>query len=396
MAWRDQYRQASFRGVPFFVDSTDSSHGRRQAVHEHAQRDVPYTEDLGRKAREFTVDGYVLGQDYFGPRDAVIEACETAGPGLLVHPYRGELNVVCRGLSVRESSAEGGMARISMTFLEAGEASFPRTSIDSVNAISSAGLSVETAASAGFIRRFVTDGFPGFLRDAAAAHLTSITDYLSSPGFSLSAEIDAASDFYYSVRNLAADAYDLVLEPVKLADRLMGVFRSVRSGYGSNAVEVLAGMYSNFETPYGGLTQTPTRQQQAANYEALNEITRQAALSQGAIAAVQTEYPSIQDARDARNDLTEAIDVEVERTTSDEAYVALGQLQTQVIKGIPQQGATLPQLTQYTPSVTLPGLLVAYQLYGDASRADEIAKRNKPSHPGFLMGGQPLEVLADG
>ena len=46
MGWRDNYRAASFRGVAFFVESADSTHGRRQAVHEHAQRDVPYTEDL--------------------------------------------------------------------------------------------------------------------------------------------------------------------------------------------------------------------------------------------------------------------------------------------------------------------------------------------------------------
>jgi prophage DNA circulation protein len=44
----------------------------------------------------------------------------------------------------------------------------------------------------------------------------------------------------------------------------------------------------------------------------------------------------------------------------------------------------------------VPSLLVAYQIYGDAGRADEITKRNEPRHPGFLMGGNQLEVLADG
>ena len=116
MAWRDNYRAATFRGVGFFVATADSSHGRRQAVHETAQRDVPYTEDLGRKSREFSITGYLLGKEYDVAREDLIKVCEQAGPGVLVHPYRGELMVVCRGLTVSESSDEGGKCTISMTF----------------------------------------------------------------------------------------------------------------------------------------------------------------------------------------------------------------------------------------------------------------------------------------
>jgi prophage DNA circulation protein len=421
MSWRDEYRQASFRGAAFFVESTDSSYGRRQVTHEHAQRDVPYTEDLGRKAREFTVDGYLLGANYKTALNALISACEQAGPGQLVHPYRGELTVcLTGGLTVRESNDEGGMARVSMSFTEAGSASFPRSSIDSVTAISSAGNALEAASKQTFVSRFITDGFPGFVLEAATEQLQAIGNYLSSPGFNLAGEIQDATDFYYSARKLVSDAAYLVTTPATLADRLLGVFHQVRGAFGVNSFKVLTGAYSSFITPYPGTTQTPSRQQQAINYELLNELTRQAAISEAAKTAAEAAsvssdraatknngastsdtdddyyYPSISDALADRDAITDAIDIEMERTVSDDVYLALGKVQTEVIKGVPQPGQQLPHLAKFTPPKTMPSLLVAHHLYGDASREEEITERNKPRHPGFMTGGTSLEVLADG
>lgn len=396
MSWRDTYRPASFRGVAFFVESAETSHGRRQAVHEHAQRDVPFTEDLGRKAREFSVDGYLIGSDYHLARDSLIEASEQAGPGLLVHPYRGELTVVCRGLNVSESSQDGGMCRISLTFIEAGEASFPRSVTNSVNAIGKAGNSVIDDATGGFVSSFLTDGFPAFVRDAAAARLTQITDFLGAPGFSFSGDLDTAAEYSYSVRELAADAVALVASPAQLADRLLSVMGLMRGAFGGQSFGALSAMYKTFGDDYSGTKATPSRQQQSVNYNAMGELVRQASVAEASKAAVVTEYPTYQEAVAARESILTAIDEESERTSNDGAYTSLSALRTEVVKGIPRQEVRLPKLLEYTPPETLPSLLVAYQLYGDAARADEISARNTPVHPGFLIGGSALQVVSNG
>ena len=41
----------------------------------------------------------------------------------------------------------------------------------------------------------------------------------------------------------------------------------------------------------------------------------------------------------------------------------------------------------------MPALVLAYDLYEDAARADEIATRNRINHPGFLP-PIPLQVLS--
>ena len=414
MTWRDKYRTASFRGVEFHVESAESAHGRRQAVHEHAQRDVPYTEDLGRKAREFSLTGYLVGKEYDLQRDRIIEACEQAGPGALVHPYRGEMTVVCRGLTVSESSDDGGMCRLTFTFLESGEASHPSTSIDHVNAISAAGNQVTVEAEQGFLKEYVTEGYPAFVVESASARLAEFGEFLSSPGAALSDNLEAASAFYSKARALTSGAYDLAMKPLRMADSVLDLVGSVRSAFGSSAFGVLTDLFDRYSTAFGGRASTASRQQQAANYNAMNALVRQAALAEAAQAAVvtettvtlanggtrpataDTEYDSHQQAVDTRDALVDRLDTEAESTQSDAAYIALSALRTEVVKAVPNPAQDLPRLVSYAPRQTLPSLLVAYQLYGDAARADEIARRNSPRNPGFLIGGQSLEIVANG
>src|SRR3989338_8034654 len=130
MGWKEQLRKASFRGIPFFVDASSSDFGRRNILHEYPLRDTPYSEDLGRKARQFMVEAYVLGDDYLGKRDALIAVCERPGQGQLIYPYYGQKLVAVIACRVEERVLEGRLARFSMTFAEAGERIFPASRKD--------------------------------------------------------------------------------------------------------------------------------------------------------------------------------------------------------------------------------------------------------------------------
>lgn len=121
-AWKQRLRPASFRGVGFKIEVDTRAGGRRTVLFEFPKRDVPYAEDMGRRARRFSVTGYVIGPDYIDVRDRLIAALEQEGPGLLVHPLLGEDLVQPDPYTVRESRRLGGMAEFEMVFVEAGEA----------------------------------------------------------------------------------------------------------------------------------------------------------------------------------------------------------------------------------------------------------------------------------
>ena len=454
MGWRDNYRQASFRGAAFFVANADSAYGRRVATHEHAQRDVPFNEDMGRKPRGFTVDGYLLGKDYNTARDALIKACEEPGAATLVHPYRGDLTVNCTDLRVSESSAELSYCRVAMTFVEAGSNSFPKTKIDTVNAISKKAVILQDKSLTGFTEKFLTEGFPGYVLDSAAGMVGKIADYLGSPGTTLQGSIAAVSKYYAKVNALKSAALSLARRPLDLANSIQNVMRDMQAAFGINAGTALINTYKQFAAPYVGPSDTPSRAQEKANYVALQDLTRLTAIGETSIvAAIKATSPppsstgsssssggsvstgggssstgggsssgggssggsstggsssstgegipvqgfeSLEEAREVRNDLEAAISVEEEHTDSDPVFTALGALSAEIVKGIPQPDNQLPDVVHYAPKTTQPALKVAQILYDDADRADEIAVRNKVRHPGFLVGRRPLEVLSDG
>ncbi|HEY1035542.1 MAG TPA: DNA circularization N-terminal domain-containing protein [Pseudoxanthomonas sp.] len=417
MSWRDSLRPASFRGLDFFVEGHEAGFGRRNVTHEFAQRDEPTTEDLGRKARTYRVDAYLLGDDYHVQRDKIIAACETEGAGELVHPYLGNLQVSCTGLSVSESSDEGRYCRLWFDFVESGESKYPTAATDPTRAVTKAANDVKDAAIAGCLSRFLTDRMPSFVLDAAVAQITGLADVFSSLPVNPLAEAQAVADFFDRVRSLAEKALALATDPPRMVGAVTGIIGDVREVFDTRASTVLGTLTSAYSAPYSGPTATPSRLQQQANTEALSGLVRRAALAEQAKIAVERAEASAQaiasrdpgailepglfqtreDAIAARDALTDAIDVEMEDPgTTDDEFVTLNALRAELVRGVPSPGLRLPRVANVTPTATLPSLVVSYQVYGTAARAVEIAERNKAGHPGFLRGGNALQVITDG
>lgn len=427
MSWKDSLRAASYRGIEFKVEGHDASFGRRQVPHEFPQRDKPFTEDLGRKAREFSVDAYVLGDDYATDRDRLIDASETPGAGELVHPYLGNLQVNCLGLRVRETSRDGRICYLQLTFIEAGEPAFPASEADLVKNITSAANDAMEAASGGFLSKFSVDGFPSFVVDAAAGKLGGFSDLMSNLPINPMAAAQSVADFSQKLKTLKSQALRLVNAPRDLANSILGIVSSVRDVFGGRSASVLRTMQKAYSAPYSGPTNTPNRQQQKSNDNAFSALIRQTATAEqakgaavrasdsAAVAAASradaadgiaattddapgTEglYQSRDEAIAARDEITDALEAEMEDPgTEPVAFQAFTKLRTEVVRGVPAPTMRLPNLVVVTPPSTLPSLVVSYDFYEDAGRSIEISRRNKVPHPGFLQGGQPLEVVAD-
>jgi prophage DNA circulation protein len=135
-AWRDKWMPAKFRGARFHVETAVRESGRRVVNHEFPKRDVPYAEDMGRRAREFTVRGYIIvypkdiggegnelkKKNYIQARDKLIEALEEDGPAALQLPLLGYMKVACTKYRVTEESRTGGYCVFDMSFTEFGQA----------------------------------------------------------------------------------------------------------------------------------------------------------------------------------------------------------------------------------------------------------------------------------
>jgi hypothetical protein len=139
VSWRDDLVPASFRGACFHVESMSKQGGRRIVEHEFPKRELPYAEDLGRKAQEFTIRGYLIQfmfdsggrvsaggvdwrymRDYRIARDALLNELDAGLAGQLQLPTLSPMWVRCARYSLNEEERYGGYCVIDMTFNEYG------------------------------------------------------------------------------------------------------------------------------------------------------------------------------------------------------------------------------------------------------------------------------------
>lgn len=150
--WRDALRPASFRGVAFRVEVNARAGGRRGVVHEYPKRNLPYSEDMGRRARRWHVQAYHLGPDYLVLRDRLITALEADGPGTLILPlpYLGEaVQAMVGPYTALESRERGGFCAYEIEFSEAGVPGFATEILETASQIGEAAAELERRVAEG-------------------------------------------------------------------------------------------------------------------------------------------------------------------------------------------------------------------------------------------------------
>lgn len=401
MPWRDNLRKASFRGVEFHYEGTDGDFGRRLARHEYPQRDVPFIEDMGRKAREHTVEAYLLEPDHMARAQALIAACEAAGPGTLVHPYLGSLQAVCTACRQRFTTREGGMARFTLTFVEAGENIYPRPAANTASVV---GTKADAAASdvrGVFAGGFAVDGWPAHVAEAARAVLGDAGAAVAAALLPSVARGSPLAGFRRALDLLTLDAASLVQAPATLASRVASLMRLVAGEDAAGAPTAAWLGLSRFGADLAAVPlTTASRRAEAANQTALAALTRRLALTEAARAIAAAPFESHREAVAAREDFAARVDEET-ATADDTSYRALTGLLAAVVRDVAARAPGLPRILEYSPATARPVLAIAHDLYGDdpaevPDRFDQIVARNRVRNPGLAGGGDVLEVLSRG
>lgn len=396
--WADGLRDASFRGVSFHVASHDLDGGRRAVSYEYPLKDEPYTDDMGRKMRNMSIDAYVLGDDYFSQRDALVSACEQAGPGELVHPYLGAMLVQCTGYRLREQQSEGRIATFSMQFVEAGEFAFPAASIDPDISID-ADIDLTNAAQVDdFARIFTVDGLPQFTVDSVVRTFSAWTDQLIK---TLGSDPLEAGSIAKDINTFSSSLRSLILTPRLLAQNVISIYASVRDAYkqpeqGYRALR----QFFSFKDSEPPIPQTTTtRMQQAKNQAAVvSLITTGSVIASASTARPQIKDGTIRTYEDAislRDQIADPLDDVSEVTENDDLYREVSGLRIDVVKYVPGDEFSLPRLTAFTPNATTAALVISYELYESVDNEFDIIDRNNIVHPGMTPGGQLLQVLTD-
>lgn len=396
--FRDKIIPASFRGVPFSLTDVEQGGGRLAVLHEFPQRDLPFTEDLGRRGRTFSIQAFVLGDDYFEQRDAFQEALETEGPGILIHPYRGTLLVQCLTFRLRESGTEARIATFAIEFAEAGEVPQPSEVTDTEADVTSASTGTQDSGKSFIEAVLDVLGFPQFVADSAAG-------VVDSAGLAMDAVLDPVKGFAedvekltFTIRELRADAVALVTAPSELALRITDVFQGFEDALDPSPLfDAMTNMFPFGDTTTDPFGQTLSRQQKNRNDFGIESLVRIGALSAAARALSGIFFVSDEEAFARRDELIDIITDEIDLTDDDDVFATLSALRASVVNDIALRVVNIASVVNIQLEFEAPSLVVSHALYDDAERNEEVFARNTglTNHPGFLPEGVDLSVLSN-
>lgn len=402
--WRDQLQPASFRGVRFEVDSDSSPAGRRTQTHEFVQRDQPFVEDLGRQTREFKFAAFVIGADCYTKRDALLAALDKPGPGELVHPQFGKLNVTAGDCSVSHERREGGMVRFDLVFIEAGEKGFPVGTPNTSRQLIKAKRGLLDMAGDKFTEAMS-------LVNAGRAKMNALQTALAVP-------FNVAQGYFGEAMRAVGSVTGFADKLVATPAGFLGLFSSLGGG--------ASGLFSRFSS-YAGTLQSLLGKSRSArelssSYAyagdsttrqvavAAQRLVRDAVLVQIADEAAAMPVPAPPLAPPAAPALDQQVAQPIERaevpvTTDvlavraeidaafwaaalDEAdhdrFEQLEATRKALYRHLTAVATAGVKLVEVKPTAQVPALVLAYRRFGDASRAGEIVTRNRIRHPGFV------------
>lgn len=79
----------------------------------------------------------------------------------------------------------------------------------------------------------------------------------------------------------------------------------------------------------------------------------------------------------------------------DDVIQALDDLRAAMVKEMTARAGSLPRIRRVRIPAPAPALALAYDLYEDAAREGDIARRNAARHPGFMPADDPIEALSE-
>lgn len=413
--WPATLAPASYRGAHFFVEHDEVETGRRLVVHQFPHKDEPYVEDLGRDANKISVTAYVVGDDADGQERSLRTACESKGPAMLVLPIDRML-AHCESAKRDFKKDKLGHVAFTLKFVKHGSAFGPFPVGWVASMLGTAAGAVLAPLAALFAATFSTVGAARSAADAAAGVVRDIGLTLAAVAQGLPMEAAAAPAVLRAAALVHADAD--VLASAGEAGHAWGDRSFVASGETiaagpaivarvAEAIDAMAAAAEpadlareidplvDYAAPAAIAGQAPSYFREAANAEALATVVRVTALARWVEAVASRAYTDRRAAIQARADVAEAVDAELGRIAGPGAHglaVALADLRGRAVDLITRRIADLAPILALEAPREMPSLWWANRLYGDASRAGEIARLNRVPHPSFLP--RQIEALA--
>jgi prophage DNA circulation protein len=376
----EKRQQASFKGVTFYAVSGNQTHGRRGAEGEFPFGENTAYVDLGRKIRVYKLKARFAGPTYIEDKRAFIAACESPGPGQLVHPTMGLLQVACRSAEVDENYEEAdGVSYVDLDFVEADLGSFSLTALSGVS-IDSGVSNILSALGAAWN----LSSIPFFAVQAAAGFASSA---LRTAQSALAMAISSAPTFagVTQISDLQLAANDPLC--LQSSDNVVSLVGSAFGAIDAQATTPQAAFDAHLSIA-NWAAQASTTGAEAPVVDALLSALRSLAAAYMARAAQEITSATLDEALTRIGQIRTLLEEEIAlaiASCEDLRHLQLRQLESSTLGPLYSQAYLSPPIITYTLKGALPSLVAAHEIYGDATKFQTVETMN-PAAPIWSVG----------
>lgn len=434
MSWLDQLQQASWRGVPFQVDTVETQAGDQIVLREYPFADLPAVFRMGAAAETIKFSAYVIGPDYREQRDQLRQVL--SGEGVLVHPTSGAVRAfVASTYNMSEAPLrEGGVVRFDLTFVRAEPRTYPSPRPNTQAAATQAADRAKASAVGQFASEFSLAGAPAWVQERVIDRLRGATDGVWSAMKGVTAGLgDFTNQATGAYQTLRDGVLQMANEPASLGGAVREMFSlpaDLSAGAGAawqTAFQRVFGLGSTLRKTDFESVRQPAPGQMAmygagvpealgidtgarAQLDRLNgsvdRLVDSMALASWVQAVAADDLAGHEQVQQQRAWLYQqctgllktssiyAASISVPATSWHDAMLAmlaaaLGDMQA--------RSADRSRLSAYTPQVCMSVWQLSYLLYGTADWADEILENNRHiEHPLLVPAGRPVRVVQHG
>jgi len=384
MAWEQTLYDASFRGVAFEYFGVDDSGDKSLATHQAPYANDAVIHDMGNNPKNISMTAIIDGADYEQALEALLDALEAKGAGELIHPIFGAITAICASHRVKHDSEIVDGCTVEMQFVQTkAERSIQHFMPEPMPAANQTADSIILAApseeltiyqeqltaigseAAGAQARSIPETIRSKLREVRTTlgtNLVRVDNLLSPPVWlgSIVGDVDAI------VKMLPLD-YD----PMSNWRRLFNRIKAIGDVFGDSDVPPLK--YTGQVLPAAMISRgviTILESEQKAPTLKPDDLT---AINDEARQQIQDAIDAVRGDNSAQNEQDlPVVNTDITPIIRD-LKKAAAQLQTLTDSVINSR----PPLIKHTVAAPCTWRLLAHLLYGDYTRADELARLNR-------------------
>lgn len=381
---------ASYDGVPFFFEETETSGGREIVTTALPFSDKHVNQDLGKKVKGFSLSIYLVGKDCELDRERLEEAFNREGAFEFVHPYYGKFNARCTEYKFKYTSNVYEYAEGEATFVpEENPKKSARSVVDLRGTVIAKAEQNLDSAKGNFAENFSIIDKAKSVVDSVSSQVSSLMDSIESARQSMR----GVSEFVQTVSKIRENIQLVLNTPTDFAARIQDLLTLTKEtvspdgGFNNYVNESLAVMSSRSEaSESSGSTASGL----------IAEIDRLVVMSAASMAVqsvVNSSFVSADEAREIHDNVATVFEAAASSMESVDDYANLSDLEATALKYLRDEMSKLAEVVELPLSASRNVLSICFDCYGNLDKLDDIIERNDIGDP-LLVTRESLKVLS--